>query len=69
MAERVFARKVQKVGFVDLEIFGHTPYGIDEVARYPLFPPELIQVMRKVLPPERRRHLATGVIVRARRPG
>jgi hypothetical protein len=67
VAERVFARKVQKVGFTDLEIFGHTPYGIDDVARYPLFPAELIQVMRKVLPAARQRHLATGVIVRARK--
>ena len=68
MAERVFARTVRRVGFTDLEIFGHTPYGVDDVVPYPLFPDELIAVMRVVLPPARQRHLATATIVRARRP-
>lgn len=56
------------MGFTDLEVFGHTPYGVDDVVPYPLFPDELIAVMRKVLPPARRRHLATAAIVRARKP-
>ena len=68
MAERVFAKKLSKAGFKDLETFGHTPYGIDEVKPYPLFPAALIEVMRQVLDPQRQRHLCTGVTLRARKP-
>lgn len=41
------------------------PYGIDEVALYTLFADEMIEVMRKVLPAKRQRHLVTAVVVRA----
>ena len=68
MAERVFARKLSKAGFIDVEFFGHTGYGIDEISDYPLFTPNLIEVMRQTLPPSRQRHLAVAVIVRARKP-
>ena len=65
--ERVFVKKLTRAGFTDIEVYGHTPYGIDEVAVYPLFPDELIEVMWKVLPEERQRHLVTAVMVCARR--
>lgn len=67
MAERVFAKKLANAGFVDVEFFGHSGYGIDEISLYPLFTPELIDVMRRTLPPSRQQHLAVGVIVRAQK--
>ncbi len=67
MAERVFAKKLTKAGFIGLEFFGHTEYGIDEVSLYPLFTPDLIETMRRTLPASRQRHLAVSVIVRARK--
>jgi hypothetical protein len=51
-----------------VEFFGHTGYGIDEISDYPLFTPNLIEVMRQTLSPSRQRHLAVAVIVRARKP-
>lgn len=68
MAERVLARKLSKAGLADVEFFGHTGYGIDEISDYPLFTPNLIEVMRQTLSPSRQRHLAVAVIVRARKP-
>jgi arsenite methyltransferase len=68
MAERVFAAKLDKVGFTDLWVGGHRPFGIDEAALYPLFTPEVIAVMRQTIPPDSQSHVATGVIVKARRP-
>jgi arsenite methyltransferase len=68
MAERVFARKLQKVGFEDIAIEGHTPFGLDEAAMFPLFTPAIIGMMRQLIPPQRHDRVAVSVIVRARRP-
>jgi hypothetical protein len=67
MAERVFAAKLERVGFTDVWVGGHRPYGIDEASLYPLFTPEVIAVMRRTIPPDRQGHVATGVIIKARR--
>jgi hypothetical protein len=45
LAERVFAEKLERAGFVDVWVGGHQPYGIDDAAKYPLFTPELIELM------------------------
>jgi arsenite methyltransferase len=68
MAERVFARKLEKVGFTDIWIGDRVAYGIDRAARYPLFTPELIELMREVIPPERQGAVAVSVVVKARKP-
>jgi arsenite methyltransferase len=68
MAERVFAGKLERAGFAGIWVGGHRPFGIDEAALYPLFTPEVIEVMRRTIPPERHDHVATGVIVKARKP-
>jgi hypothetical protein len=68
LAERVFAEKLERAGFVDVWVGGHQPYGIDDAAKYPLFTPELIELMRRTISPDRQDHVATGVIVKARRP-
>jgi hypothetical protein len=68
MAERAFATKLEKAGFVDLWIGGHRPFGIDDAALYPLFSTEVIALMRETIDPDHQGHVATGVIVKARRP-
>jgi hypothetical protein len=67
VAERVFAKKLTRAGFVDLKIFGHRPLGLDESALYPLFSGDLVEAMRAVLPKERQAHVATSVVVTARK--
>ena len=68
MAERVFAGKLHRAGFADVWVGGHRPFGIDQASLYPLFTPEVIQVMRRTIPAGRQDHVATGVIVKARKP-
>lgn len=68
MAERVFARKMEKAGFAEVWIGEKVPYGIGDAALYPLFTPELIRLMERVIPPERRGSVAIAVIAKARRP-
>jgi hypothetical protein len=68
MAERVFAGKLERAGFAEIWVGGHRPFGIDEACLYPLFTPEAIEVMRRTIPPDHQDHVATGVIVKARKP-
>jgi arsenite methyltransferase len=68
LAERVFAAKLRKVGFVDVWIGEKIPYGIEQAALYPLFTRELVDMMRKLIPPDRQDRVAISVIVKARRP-
>jgi hypothetical protein len=68
MAERVFAGKLERAGFAEIWVGGHRPFGIDEASLYPLFTPEAIEVMRRTIPPDQQDHVATGVIVKARKP-
>jgi arsenite methyltransferase len=68
MAERVFASKLRRIGFVDVVIEAHAAFSVNDAARYPLFTSDLIAVMRRAIPPERQHSFATSVIVRARKP-
>ena len=53
---------------MDVWVGGHRPFGIEEATLYPLFTPEVIDVMRRTIPPEHQDHVATGVIIKARKP-
>lgn len=68
LAERVFATKLENVGFVDLEVVERRPFGIKEAADYPLFTPDLLDLMRTLIPPERHDRIATVLTLTARRP-
>jgi hypothetical protein len=54
---------------VDIERGEERPVGIDDCARYPLFTPELLEVMRRHIPRTRWGHVARSVIFAARKPG
>jgi arsenite methyltransferase len=68
LAERVFAGKLERAGFESIWVGGHRPFGIEEASLYPLFTPEVIELMRRTIPREHQDHVATGVIVKARKP-
>jgi arsenite methyltransferase len=66
LAERDFVTKLEKAGFVDVEVVTREPRSIDDFTMYPLFTPELIDLMRRLIPPEQQSSVATAVVVRAR---
>ena len=68
LAERVFADKIEKVGFTDLDIIERRPFRIDDVARIPLFTPDLIELMRDLLPVDQHDEVAVSVTLTARKP-
>ena len=69
MAERVFARKLEKVGFTDVWIGEKQPFGIEQAAIFPLFTDEVVELMRNLIPAEQRDSVAISVIAKARKPG
>ena len=68
LAERVFVHKMEQVGFTDVAVVDRQPFGLSDAALYPLFTPELIDLMRTLLPPDRQREVATAIIVQAQKP-
>lgn len=68
MAERAFARKIEKMGFSDVWIGERIPYGVERAALYPLFTPAVIDLMRELIPPDRQATVAVSVIAKARKP-
>lgn len=67
LAERVFAEKLGRAGFEEVWVGAHRPTSIDEASQYPLFTDSVIRLMRASLPPEQHDHVATSVIVKARK--
>jgi len=68
LAERVFAEKLERAGFAQVWVGGHRPFGIEDAVRFPLFTPEVIDVMRRTIPADHHDHVATAVIIKATKP-
>jgi arsenite methyltransferase len=69
MAERVFVEKMERVGFEGIETREPRPFGLTDAARYPLFTPDLVELMTELLAPEQQAEVAVAVMVTARKPG
>jgi len=67
LTERDFVQKLERAGFVEIEVLERTPMGIDDCALYPLFTEELLAIMRDVIPEERLDRIGVCAIIRARR--
>lgn len=67
LAERDFVDKMQRAGFSGVEIVQRDPVGIDQLALYPLFTDDLLELMRRLVPEQHHDTLATAIVVRASR--
>lgn len=67
VSQRVLGRKLERVGFADVRMSERMTYGIDDVALYPLFTPEVLALMRRLIPAEAQGRVAVGVLVRGTR--
>lgn len=65
LAEEDFVRKLERAGFVDVEVVSREPLGIDDCALYPLFSDQVIKLMRELIPVDRHGSVAVSVVVRA----
>lgn len=65
LAEEDFCRQLRRVGLEDVRIVHREPLGIEDCALYPLFSHEVIELMRRLIPPERHAAVAVAVVVTA----
>ncbi len=68
VSERVLRRKLARAGLVDIDVAGHRGFSLDEVGLYSLFTPEVMELLRQLLPREVQQQVALSVIARCRRP-
>jgi hypothetical protein len=57
----VLRRKLVNVGFKGVVVHGRRPFGLAALARYRIFPPEFLDFVRRVVPPERHDDLVHAV--------
>lgn len=66
--EPVLTKKFFNEGFEDIKVVDRNAYGLAELARYPLFAPEFLDFLRKVVPSHRHKELVYSIVVTARKP-
>ena len=68
LSEINFYKGVRRAGFRDVSITPLEPFGLAECALYPLFTDDVLDLLRRLVPPERQDRIATSELVRARKP-
>jgi hypothetical protein len=58
-------RELAKAGFGQVQVVDRQPQSIDDLAVYPLFPAELLQLMRTHIPPGKHARIATAIVIKA----
>lgn len=61
-------KKFLNVGFDEIETQDRRPFGLDDLTRYPLFAPEFLDSLRRVMPSHRHAELVFSLVVTARKP-
>jgi len=56
------------VGFDGIEVVERKALGLGDLTRYPLFAPEFIDFLRRIMPPQRHAQLVFSIVVTARKP-
>jgi hypothetical protein len=64
----VLLKKFFNVGFEEIRVAERRPFGLEDLRRYPLFAPEFIEFLQRVIPPDRKSELVFAIVVTARRP-
>ena len=65
LAERDFVEKLERAGFVGIEIPHREPWGVEDCAMYPLFTPELIDLMRRLIPERDQADIGASIVIKA----
>jgi len=66
VAMKNFVEKIEKAGFGEIAVRHREPVSVDDLALYPLFTPEVLQLMRTLITRERQTAVATSVVITAR---
>jgi hypothetical protein len=66
--EPVLLKKFFNVGFEEIQVVGRTPFGLEDLSRYPLFAPDFLDFLRRVVPTGRHNELVYSIAIVARKP-
>jgi arsenite methyltransferase len=69
LTERDFVEKLEQAGFGEIDVRERAPASVDDLALYPLFTDEVIELMRTMLPPGRQGAVATAIVLTATKGG
>jgi arsenite methyltransferase len=69
LTERDFVEKLEQAGFGEIDVRERAPASVDDLALYPLFTDEVIELMRTMLPPDRQGAVATAIVLTATKGG
>ncbi len=61
-------KKFFNIGFEDVAVVERRRFGLGDLTRYPLFAPEFLDFLRRIMPPERHAELVFAIAVTARKP-
>lgn len=70
LSEIDYIEKLKRSGFTGVQVLHREPFSVDDCALYPLFPlfPEdLIRLMKKLIAPEKQNAVAVAVVITASR--
>lgn len=67
LSEVAMYKGLRRAGFRDVAIEPLEPFGIAECSLYPLFGEELLDLLRRRLPPDRHDRIAMSVLIRGRK--
>jgi arsenite methyltransferase len=68
LSERAMYMAMRRARFRAVSIEPIEPFGIEECALYPLFTPQLLDLLRHLVPEDRIDRIATSALIRARKP-
>jgi hypothetical protein len=68
LTERAFVESLERTGLTGVSVLERTPYGLDDLVHEPTFPPDLIALMRRILPARVQRRVGLRVVITARAP-
>jgi len=66
--EPVLLKKFFNVGFEEIRVVERTPFGLGDLARYPLFAAEFLDFLRGTIPSERHGELVYSIAIVAQKP-
>jgi hypothetical protein len=64
----VLLKKFFNVGFEQIEVVERKGFGLEDLTRYPLFAPEFLDFLRRIMPPHRHAELVSSIVMTARKP-
>jgi hypothetical protein len=64
----VLLKKCRNVGFEEIVVTDRSTFGLDDIRRYPLFSPDFLDFLGRIMPPQRHHELVYGIVVTARKP-